>query len=144
MLERNSLLWEWWDTGTGCPMRLWMSPPWKYSRPGWMGLWAIWSRGRCPCIQQGVLEQDDLKCPFQPEPFYDSQPFSLLSASCYVLGISVDDSSHRITKRRLYVYDGRASVTVICENWLCCCEWLAHLHAAALWVIFAFFYLSTK
>ena len=26
------------DTGTGCPARLWMRPPWKHSRPGWMGL----------------------------------------------------------------------------------------------------------
>jgi len=26
------------------------APPWKHSRPGWMGLWATWSRGRCPCL----------------------------------------------------------------------------------------------
>ena len=26
------------DTGTGCPMRLWMSLLWSHSRPGWMGL----------------------------------------------------------------------------------------------------------
>jgi len=39
-----------WDAGTGCPERLLMSPPWKHSRPGWMGLWATWSRGRCPCL----------------------------------------------------------------------------------------------
>jgi len=25
------------------------APPWKCSRPGWMGLWATWSSGRCPC-----------------------------------------------------------------------------------------------
>ena len=24
--------------GTGCPVRLWMSPPWEHCRPGWMGL----------------------------------------------------------------------------------------------------------
>ena len=24
------------------------APPWKCSRPGWMGLSATWSRGRCP------------------------------------------------------------------------------------------------
>ena len=28
-------------------------PPWKCSRPGWMGLWATWSSGGCPCPQQG-------------------------------------------------------------------------------------------
>ena len=33
-----------------CPARLWMTLPWKHSRPGWMGLWATWSRGRCPCL----------------------------------------------------------------------------------------------
>ena len=38
------------DSGTGCPVRLWMSQPWKHSRPGWMGLWATWSRGRCLCL----------------------------------------------------------------------------------------------
>jgi len=29
--------------GTGFPERLWMSHPWTYSRPGWMGPWAAWS-----------------------------------------------------------------------------------------------------
>lgn len=43
ILGRNSLLWEWGDTGTGCPVRLWMPLPWKHWRPGWMGLWATWS-----------------------------------------------------------------------------------------------------
>ena len=36
---------------TGYPVD---APPWKCSRPGWMGLWATWSSGRCPCPQQGV------------------------------------------------------------------------------------------
>lgn len=27
----------WWDTGTGCPKKLWMPHSWKQSRPGWMG-----------------------------------------------------------------------------------------------------------
>ena len=30
-------------TGTGCPRSLWMSHPWRHSRPGWMWLWASWS-----------------------------------------------------------------------------------------------------
>jgi len=29
------------------------APPWQCSRPGWMGLWATWSGGRCPCPWQG-------------------------------------------------------------------------------------------
>jgi len=36
-------------TGTGCPRRLWMPPPWRHSRPGWMWLWAAWSSGWQPC-----------------------------------------------------------------------------------------------
>ena len=35
---RNFLLWGWGDTGTGCPARLWMPPPSKHSKPGWIGL----------------------------------------------------------------------------------------------------------
>ncbi|GAB0179741.1 hypothetical protein GRJ2_000439400 [Grus japonensis] len=27
---------RWEDPGTGCPEKLWMPPPWKCSRPGWM------------------------------------------------------------------------------------------------------------
>jgi len=49
----DSLLRGWWGTGTGCPERLWLPPPWKCSRPGWMGFWATWSSGRCPCPWQG-------------------------------------------------------------------------------------------
>jgi len=26
------------STGTGCPEKLWLPPPWQCSRPGWMGL----------------------------------------------------------------------------------------------------------
>ena len=45
-----------------------MPPPWKHSRPGWMGLWATWARGRWPCLQQGV----GITWSFQPKPSYDS------------------------------------------------------------------------
>jgi len=27
-----------WEPGNRLPERLWMPPPWKHSRPGWMGL----------------------------------------------------------------------------------------------------------
>jgi len=40
---------------TGCPEKLWLSPPWKCWRPSWMGLWETWSGGRCPCPWQGCL-----------------------------------------------------------------------------------------
>lgn len=29
--------------------KLWMLHPWLCSRSGWMGLWATWPIGRCPC-----------------------------------------------------------------------------------------------
>jgi len=38
------------DTGSGCPVKLWMPPPWRHSRPGWLELWAT----------------------LQPKPFYGS------------------------------------------------------------------------
>ena len=30
------------------------APPWKHSRPGWMGPWAAWFSGWQPCPLQGV------------------------------------------------------------------------------------------
>jgi len=48
---RNSTLW--WGTARGYPEKLWLHPPWKCSRPGWTGLWPMWSSGRCPCPRQG-------------------------------------------------------------------------------------------
>ena len=56
-----------------------LSLPWNHSRPGWMGLWATWSRGRCLCR---VLELDDLKGPFQPKPFYESMILWCYVAEC--------------------------------------------------------------
>ncbi|KFU98841.1 U5 small nuclear ribonucleoprotein 200 kDa helicase, partial [Tauraco erythrolophus] len=38
-----------------CPEKLWLPHPWQCSRPGWMGLWATWCSGRCPCPWQGEL-----------------------------------------------------------------------------------------
>lgn len=32
------------------PLSQWMLPPWRHSEPGWMGLWAACSRGRCLCL----------------------------------------------------------------------------------------------
>jgi len=46
-----------------------MPHSWKHSRPGWMGLW---SSGRCPYLQAGMLKLGDLKGLFQPKPFYSS------------------------------------------------------------------------
>jgi len=36
---------------------LWMPPPWRCSRPSWMGLWATCSSGRCPWPWQGGWNQ---------------------------------------------------------------------------------------
>lgn len=51
---RNSLLWGWWGTGTGCLEKLSISHPWKCSRPDWKGFWATSSSGRCLCPWQGA------------------------------------------------------------------------------------------
>jgi len=63
MLGRNSLLWGWWGPATGCPEKLWLPPPWQCSRPGWSGLWAAWSGGRCPCPWQGAWDYMTFKTP---------------------------------------------------------------------------------
>ena len=39
ILCRNSLLREWWGTGTVCPKKLWVHHPRRCSGPGWMGPW---------------------------------------------------------------------------------------------------------
>ena len=68
-----------WGTGTGSPEKLWLPRPWKCSGLGWMGLWATWSSGRCPCPWQGLGTRWSLKSlPTQPILwFYD---FSFYSA----------------------------------------------------------------
>ena len=58
-------LW-WWGPGTDCPEKLWLPPPWQCSRPGWTGLWATWSGGRCPCPWQGGWIQMIFKVPSNP------------------------------------------------------------------------------
>lgn len=64
------LLLGWWGTGLSCPEKLYMPHPWKCLRPGWLGLWAAWSSGGCPCLPSAVgLELGDLQDPFQPTPF---------------------------------------------------------------------------
>lgn len=45
--ERVARPWLW-----GCPEKLWLLYPWKCARPGWMGLGAGWSSGRCPWLWQ--------------------------------------------------------------------------------------------
>lgn len=48
-LERNCLLWGWWDTERGCPEKPWMAHLWKCPWPGRVGLGATWSSGSCAC-----------------------------------------------------------------------------------------------
>ena len=54
MLGGIFLLIPWWGPGPGCPEKLWVPNPWRCSRPGWMGPWAVWAGGRQPCLQQGT------------------------------------------------------------------------------------------
>lgn len=50
--------------------------PWKWS--GWMGLWAIWSGGRCPCIQQEVGTRQSLRSlPTQTFPWFSAPPLKI-------------------------------------------------------------------
>ena len=54
------------NTGTGCPEKLWLPPPWQCSRTGWMGLGAVWCSGGCPCWWQGGWNQMIFKVPSNP------------------------------------------------------------------------------
>jgi len=49
IIQMTSMEDRWQQPGTGCPEKLWLSPAWQCSRPGWMGFWATCSSGRCPC-----------------------------------------------------------------------------------------------
>ena len=83
---RNSSLWGWWGTGTGCPEKLWMFPPWKCSRPGWTGLWATWASGRCPCPWQGCWSLRSLSAqtiPWFCEYLWPSYFFINLTVTAY-------------------------------------------------------------
>jgi len=66
----SSLLCEWWGVGTGCPERLWMPCPWRWSMPGWMGPWAAWSSikwgGWWPCLWRGGWRSMILEVPSNP------------------------------------------------------------------------------
>lgn len=54
--------------GTDCPERWWMVCSWKHGRSGGMGLWAMWSPWRCPCLLQGG---------------WTRRPWNILSSSNY-------------------------------------------------------------
>jgi len=87
--------WGWWETGTGCPVRLWMPPPWKHSRPGWMGLWATWSSGRCPCLKQGGWNQMILNVPSNPNHsmipwFYAHSTVKVISICLFICLLLLD------------------------------------------------------
>ena len=62
-IRKNFLRWEWWDTGTGYPEKLWMPPPRKCSRLGWVRLWETWSSRRFPCSWQEDWTRWPLKVP---------------------------------------------------------------------------------
>ena len=63
---RNSLWWRWWETGTGCPQKLWVPHHWHFSRPGWTRLSATWSSERHPCPWQTGWTRCSLKVPSDP------------------------------------------------------------------------------
>ena len=92
-----SLLLGWWGTGTGCPEKLWLPPPWQCSRPGWMELWATWSGGRCPFSWQGGWNPMIFKVPSNPCHsmilFYDSKSNTSLPGIFHIRHL-VLSSSH--------------------------------------------------
>ena len=55
---------------TGCPVRLWMPPPWRWGQAGW-GFEQPGLEGGVPAYSR-ELELRDLNIPFQTKPFYDS------------------------------------------------------------------------
>jgi len=49
--------WGWWNTGPGCPEKLWLPLPGSVQgQVGWRWITA-WSSGRCPCSWQGGWNQ---------------------------------------------------------------------------------------
>ena len=50
----------------GCPERRSMLHSWVHFRPGWTGLWATWSSGRCLCSLQGGWTRCPWKVPSNP------------------------------------------------------------------------------
>lgn len=65
-IRKNSLLWGWWDTGRGT-REVMDTSSWKCSKSGWLGLWAAWSSGRCPCPvwKRRVITSQWKPCPWQ-------------------------------------------------------------------------------
>ena len=106
ILGRNSLLWRWWDTGTGCPVRLWMPLAWKLSRPGWMELWATWAMGGVPAHKgwDWVI----LRVPSNPK--HSMILWSVLPTHVYT------------GKQRQLISDCPCSTV-----WWCCVHWLLRL-----------------
>lgn len=59
-----------------CLGRLWMSPPLKCTRPGWMGLCATWSTGGIPANSKGFGTRQYQWSFTVQKPFYNSMILS--------------------------------------------------------------------
>ena len=72
-----------------------MPHPKKHSRSGWTGLWATWSRWRCPCSLQQCWTRWPLKVPFNPN---NSMMF-VFHFSSFVLKIAPHSKCFRFSYR---------------------------------------------
>lgn len=52
------------EQSTGRQIQMGMTNPWKCSRRGWQGLWAIWSSARCPCHFSNSLHSFSTMCAY--------------------------------------------------------------------------------
>ena len=89
----KKLLWRQWGPGTGCPEKLWLPDPWNCSRPAWMGLWATWSSGRCPCPWQDGVELKSLSVP--PRPNHSTTLYLCRTMSWYLPSCFLTDEFHQ-------------------------------------------------
>lgn len=84
-LGGNFWQWEWWDTGTGCPGKLCMPPPWRCSGMGWTGPWAAWFSKRWGGGRGGCWNQIIFRVSSNPGYFMIIFMYSRLVAS-HILG----------------------------------------------------------
>jgi len=73
--EKSVILKRGWGTGTGCSEKWWVPCSWRYSRPGWTGLWATWSSCRCLCSVQEDWSRWPLRVSSHSNESNDSMKF---------------------------------------------------------------------
>ena len=124
MLERNSSLRGWWGTGTGCPEKLSVLHPSRFSRPGWMEPGQSDVVSGNPTHGQRVVKAD-LWGPFQPRLFCDSMIQSLVEMG-------------NIFYERIWRSVGNTESDM--RGWNICYWYLLHNFFRHLYILFYFFF----